>query len=233
LRGRAPSPSPQSAVLPGRAAGGETPGLEAGRPEDTLRAVPQVSPEARLRELGIELPTPRAPVATFVPAVTVGDMLYVAGHTPRMPDGSPGVRGKVGRELTLEEGRDQARIVGLLVLATLFFWTAGTARYWQAWLYLGVLLGPMAVATTWLLGHDPALLERRMRMREPRAGQRTLVALAALALFVVVAIPGRDRRLGWSSVAPAIVLAADLIVLAGYGLFFRVLQVNHHASRVV
>jgi len=121
----------------------------------------------------------------------------------------------------------------LLVLATLFFWTAGTARYWQAWLYLGVLLGPMAVATTWLLGHDPALLERRMRMREPRAGQRTLVALSALALFVVFAIPGLDRRLGWSSVAPAIVLAADLIVLAGYGLFFRVLQVNHHASRVV
>ena len=78
-----------------------------------------MSPEARLRELGIELPTPRAPVATFVTAVTVGDMLSVAGHTPRQPDGSPGVRGKVGRDLTLEEGRDQARLVGLLVLATI------------------------------------------------------------------------------------------------------------------
>jgi enamine deaminase RidA (YjgF/YER057c/UK114 family) len=89
-------------------------GLDPGGPE-----APQVSPEARLRELGIELPTPRAPIATFVTAVTVGDMLYVAGHTPRMPDGSPGVRGKVGRELTLEEGRDQARLVGLLVLATM------------------------------------------------------------------------------------------------------------------
>ena len=68
-----------------------------GLTSGTDGATRQVSPEARLRELGIELPTPRAPVATFV----------------------PGVRGKVGRELTLEEGRDQARMVGLLVLATI------------------------------------------------------------------------------------------------------------------
>jgi enamine deaminase RidA (YjgF/YER057c/UK114 family) len=79
----------------------------------------QVSPEGRLRELGIELPTPRAPVATYVPAVTVGNTLYVAGHTPRMPDGSAGIVGKVGEDMSLEEGRDAARMVGLLVLATI------------------------------------------------------------------------------------------------------------------
>ena len=50
----------------------------------------QVSPEARLRELGIELHTPPPPVATYVGTRIVGNMLYVAGHTPRMPDASPG-----------------------------------------------------------------------------------------------------------------------------------------------
>jgi enamine deaminase RidA (YjgF/YER057c/UK114 family) len=82
-------------------------------------APPQVSPEGRIRELGIELPTPRAPVATYVPAVTMGSTLYVAGHTPRMPDGSAGIVGKVGATLSLEEGQDAARMVGLLVLATI------------------------------------------------------------------------------------------------------------------
>ncbi len=78
----------------------------------------QVSPEARLRELGIELATPVAPVATYVPAVRVGSILYVAGHTPRLPDGSPSHLGKVGQNLSVDEGRAAARQVGLNILAT-------------------------------------------------------------------------------------------------------------------
>lgn len=73
--------------------------------------------EARLKELGIELPPAPRPVATYVPAVRVGSMLYVAGHGPRRPDGSPFV-GKVGRDLDVDEGRAAARAAGLRVLAT-------------------------------------------------------------------------------------------------------------------
>jgi enamine deaminase RidA (YjgF/YER057c/UK114 family) len=79
---------------------------------------PQVSPEARLRELGIELPTPPRPVATYVPFVVVGNVLYAAGHTPRLPDGSAGFLGKVGDDLTLEQGQEAARFVGMNILAT-------------------------------------------------------------------------------------------------------------------
>lgn len=80
---------------------------------------PQVPPEARLRELGIELPAAPRPVATYVPAVPMGTILYVAGHTPRLPDGSPGFQGKVGDDFTIEEGREAARAVGMNVLATI------------------------------------------------------------------------------------------------------------------
>lgn len=79
---------------------------------------PQVSPEARLRELGIELPTAPQPVATYVPAVVVGNVLYAAGHTPRAPDGSALFVGRVGDDLTLEQGREAARFVGMNILAT-------------------------------------------------------------------------------------------------------------------
>lgn len=79
----------------------------------------QVSPEARLRELGIELHTPPAPVATYVGTRIVGTTLYVAGHTPRMPDASPGHRGVVGQDLTIEEGQAAARQCGINILATM------------------------------------------------------------------------------------------------------------------
>ena len=94
------------------------PGHSAAASETSI-VRPQVSPEGRLRELGIELPTPRAPVATYVTAVTVDNVVYLAGHTPRTPEGGPSHIGKVGADMTVEQGREAARTVGLLVLATL------------------------------------------------------------------------------------------------------------------
>jgi enamine deaminase RidA (YjgF/YER057c/UK114 family) len=71
-----------------------------------------------LKELGIALPDAPAPIATYVPAVRVGNLLFVSGHGPGLaPDGKR-YAGKVGRDLTLEEGRAAARSVGINVLST-------------------------------------------------------------------------------------------------------------------
>ena len=75
------------------------------------------SPEVQLRKLGIQLPPAPKPVATYVPSVRVGNTLYVSGHGPRRPDGSPFV-GKVGRDLDVKEGRAAARATGLSILST-------------------------------------------------------------------------------------------------------------------
>jgi len=98
-------------VVPGPAEG-STP------PEPILDALQEGTPEARLRRLGIELPPAPRPVATYVTAVRVGNVLYVAGHTPRLPDGSPAYQGKVGETFTVEQGRAAARSAGLNVLST-------------------------------------------------------------------------------------------------------------------
>jgi enamine deaminase RidA (YjgF/YER057c/UK114 family) len=90
-----------------------------GAGSTTMSAAQQeVSPETRLRRLGIELPPAPQPVATYVPAVVVGNMLYVAGHTPRRPDGSPGYQGKVGEDFTVEEAYQAARVSGINILST-------------------------------------------------------------------------------------------------------------------
>ena len=72
--------------------------------------------EARLKELNIVLPTPPAPVASYVPFVVSGKHIYVSGQVTLTPEGIKYV-GTVGKELTLEDGKAAARLCGLNVIA--------------------------------------------------------------------------------------------------------------------
>ena len=74
--------------------------------------------EERIRQLGIELRKPAKPPAPFEPAVLSGNILYVSGHGPRKPEGGF-VKGKVGAGLTMEQGREAARLTGLDMLSTI------------------------------------------------------------------------------------------------------------------
>ena len=78
-----------------------------------------MSPEEKLKQLGIDLGTVSAPVANYVNAVRTGNLLFLAGKGPR-PD-SHGCRptGKLGRDFTVEQGYQQARSVGLDLLAVM------------------------------------------------------------------------------------------------------------------
>ncbi len=73
----------------------------------------------RLREMGIELPIPMAPVGNYAPVVVAGDLVFVSGAGPVRADGSL-VTGKVGDGgLGLEAAREAARLCGLQILAVL------------------------------------------------------------------------------------------------------------------
>jgi len=75
-------------------------------------------PEARIKELGIQLIKPTPPIANYVKAVRVGNLVYLSGHGPDKAEGGQ-VTGKVGGDLTLEQGRDAARLTGISLLSTL------------------------------------------------------------------------------------------------------------------
>ena len=78
---------------------------------------PRESFEQRLRDLGLELPPQAKPVAVYVPAVVTANLLFTAGHIPRSRDGAL-IQGRIGDDLTLDEGADAARLVALHVLST-------------------------------------------------------------------------------------------------------------------
>jgi enamine deaminase RidA (YjgF/YER057c/UK114 family) len=75
-------------------------------------------PETRIQELHITLPTPPRPVAKYKTAVLVGNMLYVSGHGPAKLSDKTALAGRVGADLTTEQGKDSARAVGVNILAT-------------------------------------------------------------------------------------------------------------------
>lgn len=72
---------------------------------------------ARLAELGIELPKAAAPVASYVPVVEQGGMVYVSGQLPFVEGAL--VTGRLGEDVTLEQGAAAARACGLMILAQL------------------------------------------------------------------------------------------------------------------
>ena len=92
----------------------------------TISFIPQIAqaqtdaydPEARLAALGITLPAPPQPVANYVNAVRVGNLLFLAGKGPSKPEGGY-VAGKVGVDLTVEQGYEAARLTGIAQLAVL------------------------------------------------------------------------------------------------------------------
>ncbi len=74
--------------------------------------------EARLEQLGLELPAPTEPIASYVTFVRTGNLAYTSGHGPMRADGA-WITGKVGYDLDIDDAREAARVTGLGLLATL------------------------------------------------------------------------------------------------------------------
>jgi enamine deaminase RidA (YjgF/YER057c/UK114 family) len=89
-------------------------------PQTPVAEAPEAgyNPEARLAELGITLSVPASPVANYVNAVQSGNLLFLAGKGPKKEDGEY-ITGKVGEDLTVEEGYEAARLVAINQLAVL------------------------------------------------------------------------------------------------------------------
>lgn len=94
--------------------------LVAGCTPQTKPEAPEASydPEARLKELNITLPSPPQPVANYVNGVRTGNLIFLAGKGPKYPDGRE-MTGKLGQDVTIEQGYEGARQTAINQLAVL------------------------------------------------------------------------------------------------------------------
>jgi enamine deaminase RidA (YjgF/YER057c/UK114 family) len=81
-------------------------------------AAQKIDYSKRLKEAGVELITPTRPMANYVKAVRSGNLIFLAGHGPTKKDGT-NITGKVGKDLTVEQGIEAARTTAVSLLSTL------------------------------------------------------------------------------------------------------------------
>lgn len=128
-------------------------------------------------------------------------------------------------------------LVGLAVITgLLLFVTAGTTRYWQAWVYVAVSTGASVLISLYLVRKDRALLERRMRggpMAEKEKAQKIIMLFASLGFVALLVVPALDYRFGWSSVPLAVEIAGNLLVVIGFYFIFLVYKENSFASATI
>lgn len=85
----------------------------------TMQGVAQnIDFDKKLKDLKIELIPPTKPIANYVKAVRTGNLIFLAGHGPNRADGS-NITGKVGKDLTLEQGIEAAKVTAISLLSTL------------------------------------------------------------------------------------------------------------------
>jgi len=74
--------------------------------------------EAKLKELNIQLPAVGKPIANYVKWVRTGNLIFLSGHGPQKPDGTY-ITGKLGKDISIEQGYDAARLTAIQLLASL------------------------------------------------------------------------------------------------------------------
>lgn len=122
---------------------------------------------------------------------------------------------------------------GLLLVGLLLFLPAGSLQYFNGWLLIGLLFGPMLVAGFVMFFKAPQFLEKRLDAREKQGTQKGVLGFSALMFIAGFVVAGLDHRFGWSDVPVPVVIAAAVLFLVAYGLYAEVMRENAYLSRTV
>lgn len=115
----------------------------------------------------------------------------------------------------------------------LVFLPAGTIRYPNGWLLVGLMFVPILILGIVMFFKAPELLKKRLDTNEKESAQKGVVALSGVAFIAGFIVAGLDYRFGWSDVPAWLVIAASVIFLIAYILYAEVMRENSYLSRTV
>lgn len=124
-------------------------------------------------------------------------------------------------------------VFGLILIALLLFLPAGTLKYWNGWLFIGILFIPMFIAGIVMMIRSPELLKKRLDSKEEEKEQKTVIALSGIMFLAAFVVAGLNFRFGWIVLPRWVVYAAAVIFLAAYLMYAEVLRENVYLSRTV
>ena len=124
-------------------------------------------------------------------------------------------------------------LLGVVLVGLLVFWSAGTFRYWQGWLFMVILFIPMFLAGVVMLIKNPALLQKRLNAKEKEREQSLVVKLSGLMFLLGFIVAGLTVRFDWYILPKVVSVVAAVVFLASYALYAEVLRENTYLSRTI
>ena len=124
-------------------------------------------------------------------------------------------------------------LLGVVVIGLLLFLPAGSLRYWQGWLLMGILFVPMFGAGLVMMAKNPELLRKRLNAREGEKEQQTVVKLSGLLFVAAFVVAGLNWRFGWCVLPDWAVWVSAGLFLVCYLLYAEVLRENTYLSRTI
>ena len=124
-------------------------------------------------------------------------------------------------------------ILGVLLVGLLIFLPAGSLRYQNGWLLMGILFVPMFFAGIVMMIKNPELLKKRLNAKEKQSDQNLVVKLSGLMFIAGFILAGLNFRFGWYMLPKTVSIIAAILFLVAYLLYAEVLRENTYLSRTI
>ena len=124
-------------------------------------------------------------------------------------------------------------IFGVLIVGGLLFIPANSFKYWNGWLFMGLLFIPMFIAGIILMIKNPKLLKKRLNAKEKENEQKWVLLFSGLMFLAGFIIAGLNYRYKWTELPNIVVIIASILFIIAYILYAEVLRENTYLSRTV
>ena len=124
-------------------------------------------------------------------------------------------------------------LLGVILVGALVFLPAGSFKFVNGWVFMGLLFVPMFFAGIVMMMKNPALLEKRLNAKEKQKEQSLVVKLSGLMFLAGFIVAGLGFRFGWYSLPTWAVTVAVVLFVAAYILYAEVLRENTYLSRTI
>ncbi len=124
-------------------------------------------------------------------------------------------------------------LLGIILVSMLIFIPAGSFKYWNGWLFMGLLFIPMFIVGIIMMIKNPNLLKSRLEAKEKEKDQKVVVLLSGLMFLIGFIIAGLNYRYNWITIPKIIVIISSIVFSISYFLYAEVLRENTYLSRTI
>lgn len=124
-------------------------------------------------------------------------------------------------------------VIGFVFISVLLFVPAGSLHFWNAWIFMAVLLVPMIILGIVMLFKSPELLEKRLDAKEKEDEQKWVVALSGIMFMAAFVVAALNFRFSWHLLPDCVIWIAVAMFLFSYLIYAEVIRENDFLSRTI